>query len=268
MNKRVGIEAIGATSMGTTCSLRKAAVVIFAAAIVGSTSLQAQAAGDTGWEWVVEPYGWLPSISTDLERNRPPAGGASTDTRFDALVDKIDGVFLVHAEGQNEHWGVFTDFIYLGLADSHDRPRFHTETDLDMRLFELAAVWSPGEGRYRGLEVFAGLRYIDVDLTAQLVPENPAFNTTSIDAGDSFSDLMIGLRYSWALSERWGLTLRGDGSLGDTEGTWNTSAVASYRMKRGAWLFGYRYLSIDLQARDSRTDIAFHGPMVGYGFVF
>ncbi len=246
----------------------RSAVVGMAVSIACLASPLAQAADDAGWEWMVEPYGWLPSISTDLERTQPPEGGLSTDTRFDDLVDKIDGVFLIHAEGQNEHWGVFTDFIYLGLADDHDRPRFRTETDLDMRLFELAAVWSPGEGRYRGLDVFAGLRYIDVDLTAQLNPENPQFNTTSIDAGDSFNDFMVGARYTWALSERWGLTLRGDGSFGDTEGTWNTSAEAAFRMKHGAWLFGYRYLSIELQTGDNNTDIRFHGPMVGYAFIF
>ena len=43
------------------------------------------------------------------------------------------------------------------------------------------------------------------------------------------NDFMLGARYTWSLSERWGLTLRGDGSFGDTEGTWNTSAVAPKR---------------------------------------
>ena len=251
----------------TKSPLRKA-VLGMALCTAGFIAPVAHAADDEGWEWMVAPYGWFPSISTDLERTEPPEGGASTDTKFDDLVDKIDGVFLIHAEGQNEHWGMFTDFVYLSLGDEHDRPRFHTETDLDMRLFELAAVWNPGEGRYRGLDVFAGLRYIDVDLTVQLDPDNPLFNTTSIDAGDSFNDLMIGARYTWALSDRWALTLRGDGSFGDTEGTWNASAVAAYRMKRGAWLFGYRHLSIELDTGDSNTDIAFSGPMVGYGFIF
>ena len=144
---------------------------------------------------------------------------------------------------------MFTDFTFLGLADSNDRPRFHTESDLDARLFELAGVWSPGEGRYRGWEVFAGLRYIDVDLTVQFDPANPLFNTTTFDSSDSYNDFMVGARYTWALSDRWGLTLRGDGSFGDTEGTWNASAVANYRTAHGAWFFGYRYLNVELDHR-------------------
>ena len=118
----------------------------------------AQAADDEGWQWIVEPYGWAASIGTDLRRDQPPAGGVSTDTSFSAIVDKIDGAFQMHIEGQNEQWGLFTDFTYLGLSDERDRPRFRTESDLDARLFELAAVWSPGEGRYRGWDLFAGLR--------------------------------------------------------------------------------------------------------------
>lgn len=239
-----------------------------AVCMAGLLSPLAQAADGGDWEWMVAPYGWFPTISTDLQTSLPPPGGIGTDTDLDDVVDKLDGAFLIHAEGQNEYWGVFTDFTYLGLGDSGQRPRFTTESDLDARLFELAGVWSPGEGRYRGLDVFAGLRYIDVDITVQVDPENPLFATTTIDGGDSFSDFMIGARYTWALTDRWGLTLRGDGSFGDTEGTWNTSAVGSYRTKRGAWLFGYRYLSIELETGDADTELSLHGPMVGYGFIF
>ncbi|QDH70439.1 hypothetical protein [Marilutibacter alkalisoli] len=239
-----------------------------AALCLMAISLQAQSADGNGWDWIVAPYGWAASIGTDLERAQPPAGGVSTDRGFDDIVDKIDGAFQIHIEGQGDRFGMFADFTYLGLADEREHPRFHTESDLDMRLFELAAVWSPGEGRYRGLDLFAGLRYIDVDLTVRFVPANTAFSPSTFDGSDSYSDFMFGARYTWALSDRWGLTLRGDGSFGDTEGTWNASAVAQYRMKHGMWVFGYRYLSVELETGDTSTEITMSGPMIGYGFTF
>ena len=248
-------------------TLRRTALSLAMLCLTGF-SVSAQAAEGEGWDWMVAPYGWAASIGTDLDTGVPPSGGVSNDTAFDDIVDKIDGAFQIHIEGQGDHWGVFSDFTFLGLADSHDRPRFHTESDLDTRLFELAAVWSPDDERFQGLDVFAGLRYIDVDLTVQLDPENPLFDTTTFDGGETFNDFMIGARYTWALSDRWGVTLRGDGSFGDTEGTWNTSVVGSYRMKHGAWLFGYRYLSVELETGDSNTKITMNGPMVGYGFMF
>lgn len=235
---------------------------------LAATSLSTQAADGDGWEWMVAPYGWAASIGVDLRTGEPPAGGTVVDLDFDNIIDKIDGAFQVHVEGRGDHFGMFADFTYLGLADDRSHPRFRTESDLDTRLFELAAVWSPGMERGSGIELFAGLRYIDVDLAVRLDPENPNFDTTSLDVGRSYSDLMLGIRYAWPLSDRWGLMLRGDSSFGDTDGTWNASAVLDYRMKHGAWLFGYRYLSAELESNDNRLDITMSGPMVGYGVTF
>lgn len=230
-------------------------------------SSPAHAATGEGWDWIVAPYGWAASIGTDFETPTPPTP-AGSDTAFADIIDKIDGAFQVHIEGQGDHFGVFTDFTYLGLADSKDFQRFATESDLDTRLFELAAVWSPGAERSRGFEVFAGLRYIDVDFTFQLDPENPLFDTVIVDGGESFSDFMLGARYTWAIAERWGLTVRGDGSFGDTEGTWNASAIGQYRMKRGAWYLGYRHLDVEIETESATTSITLSGPLAGYGFKF
>jgi len=238
------------------------------AAILVAACPQARAASDGGWEWMVAPYGWATSFGMDLRTAGPPPGGVDADVDFGNVIDKIDGVFQLHAEGQGENFGVLADFTYLGLAQGRTRPRFHTESDLDARLFEIAAVWSPGDRRHRGLELLSGLRYIDVDATVTLVPDNPAFGRTSFDSGRRYSDLMLGVRYGMDLSERWGLTLRGDGSFGDTDGTWGASAMLDYRTHRGAWLFGYRYLDVELESGTSGLHMTMQGPAVGYGFVF
>ena len=229
--------------------------------------ISSQAVADD-WDWIVAPYAWLPTISTDLERDVPPAGGVSTDTAFDDILDNLDGAFLLHIEGQSEEFGVFSDFIYFGLGKETDRPRFRTESDIDARLFELAGVWSPGDGTFNGFELFGGLRYIDLDLAVQFDPIDAAFPTTDFETGQTYYDLMLGVRYTAQLSDRWGVTFRGDGSGGDTEGTWNASATLSYRMNSGSWLLGYRYLSAELQDFNSTTEITLNGPMFGYGFAF
>jgi hypothetical protein len=84
----------------------------------------------------------------------------------------------------------------------------------------------------------------------------------------TFTDFLLGARYSFALGERWGLTLRGDGSWGDTAGTWNASAIAQYRMGNGAWAFGYRYLDIDVEPGNDRVSVQLSGPIIGYAFRF
>lgn len=245
-----------------------ALVCAIAASMFMAPLAHAAEGGADGWDWMVAPYVWGMSFDSDLQRTEPPDGGINSDISFDDVLSDFDGVFQAHIEGRTDHWGVFADFTYLGLAEEREYPRFRTESDLDARLFEVAAVWSPGDERGKGLDVFAGLRYIDLDMSVIFEPTNPEFESTVFDGSQSFNDFMLGARYTLALSDRWALTLRGDGSFGDTEGTWNASAVANYQMQRGAWLLGYRYLSVEVETDDSNIDMTMHGPVIGYGFQF
>lgn len=228
-------------------------------------SAAARAAEGEGWDWMVAPYLWAATIDTDIRTETPPADNEST---FSDIIDKIDGAFLLRIEGRGDHFGVFTDLIFLGVADDSDRPLSHTESDLDTWLIEAAGVWSPSDDRTRGLDLFAGLRYVDVDLTVEVDPINPLFDTATVATNRSYSDFMAGARYTFAFSERWGLTLRGDGSFGDTEGTWSASAIVQYRTGNGGWFFGYRHLSVEIETGDSTTEITMSGPAIGYGFSF
>ena len=237
------------------------------AAILACSSTDA--AAQERWHWIVTPYLWAVDVSTDLEVPPPVSSGIARRTGFADIIDKLDGAFQIHAEGQGDRFGVFADFTYLGLSDENTRRLFRSESDLDTRLFEAAAVWSPGEQRFTGADVFAGLRYIDLDISSTITPTGPlALPPIRVDLDKSFSDFMLGARYTWAFGDRWGLTLRGDGSWGDTEGTWNASAIANYKMKHGVWFFGYRYLDVDAEARGVATDLVVKGPAVGYGFKF
>ena len=244
--------------------LRRATLGIAVLSLIDMSPTACAAEGE-GWDWIVAPYLWAASIGTDVNAEAPPAG---TDGAFSDIIDKIDGAFMARLEGQGDHFGLFADGIFLSLADDHDHPLSHTESDLDAWLLDVAGVWSPGDDRSRGLGLFAGLRYVDVDLGVQVDPTNPLFDTATIGTNKSYSDALVGARYTWAFSERWGLTLRGDGSFGETEGSWSASAIAQYRTRNGGWLFGYRYLSVEIETGDSTTEVTMSGPAIGYGFSF
>jgi hypothetical protein len=244
--------------------VRRAMLAISVLSLIDFSSA-AHAAEGEGWDWMVAPYLWAATIGTDVRAEVPPA---DTETEFTDLIDKLDGALLLHLEGHGDHVGVFADLIFLGVAGDNDHPLSHSESDLDTWLIEAAGVWSPGDDRYRGLGLFAGLRHVDVDLAVQVDPTNPLFDTATFGTNKSYSDLLVGARYMWAFSEHWGLTLRGDGSFGDTEGTWSASAIAQYRTRNGGWLFGYRHLSVEVGTDSSTTEITMSGPAIGYGFSF
>jgi len=234
--------------------------------LAGAASPTLAASGED-WDWMVAPYVWGAGVSTDLATTVPPTQ-SSSDTSFADVLDKLDGVFEVHAEGRGDHFGALVDFTYLGLADEKDHRFQRTETDLDARLLDAAITWSPGASRTSGFGLLAGVRYIDVDFAAEFLPYNPAIPAAGVDFNKSFTDFLLGARYTWELSDKWSLTVRGDGSTGDSEGTWSGDAMAQYRTKNGAWIFGYRYLDISVGAGNVSTDVAISGPIVGYGFRF
>ncbi|BCT91134.1 hypothetical protein LYSHEL_01580 [Lysobacter helvus] len=249
--------------MAPNWSLRVAALTTLTLA-----SGLAQASPSSGWDWAIAPYIWGINVKTDLDRTTPPVS-ISNESRFDDVLDQFDGAFQVHAEGEGDDWGLFADFTYLGLSSGDDRRFLHTETDLDTRLLEVAGVWSPGPERGRGWNLFAGGRFIDLDYTTVFIPNDPAFAPASVHVGETYTDFMLGARYTWALSDRWSITLRGDGSFGDTDGTWNASGVAQYNMSNGAWVFGYRYLDVGFKrTQDNSLSINLHGPEIGYAFRF
>jgi hypothetical protein len=225
----------------------------------------ANAAESEGWNWLVAPYLWAVSVGTDIDTDRIASSG---EAEFADIIDKLDGAFQVRLEGRGDHVGLLADITWFALGDESDRPRSHTEADLDMWLIEAAGTWSPGDKRDRGLDLIAGLRYIDVDLSVQVDPVAPILPNFTIGADQSYSDLMVGARYTFALSDRWALTLRADGSAGDTEGTWNASAVVQYRTNNGGWLLAYRHLLVEIEAGSSNTEITMSGPAIGYGFAF
>ena len=237
----------------------RAAVALFALA----SCTTAAAAEGSDWDWMVEPYIWGASIGTDMRTIDPP-----TEAESETAFSELDGVFMARIEGRNDRWGVFTDFIYLGLADSAERRFAHTENDLDARLLDAAVSWRVSGERDRGLDVFAGARYIDLDLGVRFEPNNPAFAPSSLDIGTSYLDVLLGARYSWVFTDRWGMVARGDGSLGQTDGTWSASLLGSYRTGNGAWLFGYRYLEGELGNDNANVKLDLSGPLVGYGFRF
>ncbi len=154
---------------------RRAAVPVLI--LAGFLAIPNACAQQSDWEWIAEPYIWAPSISTDIDV--PPVG---TDSRFADIIDKIDGAFAgPHRRPERALRACSPTSSTWAWPTARSFTRVQTSGDLDMSLVDVAGVWSPGSGRMQGAEVFAGLRYIDVDLDVRLVPVNPALS--AIDAG-------------------------------------------------------------------------------------
>lgn len=239
---------------------------LFCGALLGSSATPGFAAsGDDGWTWTAAPYIWATSISADFD-DSAPVSDPSPD--FSDLVDKIDGGFLGHLEGQGDQWGIMSDLIFLSLADDRKRPNFSIDADLDTTIFELAAVWSPGDERYQGFEAFVGMRYMDVELGVAADPVNPGLAGRSTGFDKDYTDVLIGARYTVPLADKWALGFRGDTSFGDSEGSWSANMMFRRQLGSGALLLGYRYFDLQLEPGTDAFDLTLYGPEIGYAFVW
>src|SRR5262245_14669442 len=206
-------------------------------------SVTACAQGSDDYDWLAIVYLWATDIQVDAEN-------ASIGADFSDVLDKLEMAAQVHAEVQGDELGAFIDFTFMGLGDKRSREFAELNADLDLTLMDLALVWSPGAERLAGFEAFGGLRYIDADFRLVIDPVPPGPPDQIVGTNDTYSDLLAGARYIAPLSEHWRLTVTGDVSAGETEGTWSLGAFAGYITGAHRFIAGYRHLEIDVDGGD------------------
>jgi hypothetical protein len=253
------MSALAQDAPATTAATATATV---AAAPPAESEDSSESASGQGWDWAVSPYLWATSISSNIRKDGAPPVG--TDADFDDILSKLDMAFQIHVEGQGDRFGVFADYTYLALSDSNERPAFTSEGSLDTSIFEAAAVWNVEPTRFEGVDVFAGLRHLQVGTDVELDPVDPTKPNINLKMDQSFTDFMVGVRYNATLSDRWGLTLRADGGWGDTESDYSVSALLRYQLKKGTMVFGYRYMEIGVRGDAQKVDLAMQGPIIAF----
>ena len=241
-----------------------AASILAAVGLLSSAPCAAQEA-DKGWDWVGTTYTWAPRFSADFSDN---ARVGDVDVSFSDLLEKTDIALNGHIEGQGDDYGVMFDLVYFGLSDTADRPRARIDADLSTTITDVAAVWSPGESRYDGIEVFGGLRYIAMDFEADVDPVLAAIATRRFTVDRSFTDALLGARYSMPLSPKWGFGVRVDTSFGSSEGSWNAAVNFRRSVGKRVFLIGYRYFNLEVQPREASFDIQLHGPQIAYAWTW
>ena len=242
----IGNKGLVPTSLG-------AAVLALAAAPAEAQS--------TDLDWLGVVYLWAADIGVD-------AGNRSVDASFGDIIDKLEMGFMGHVEAQGDTLGGFVDVVYMSVSDGQTVGPVSVNGELDMSLMDIAAVWSPAEERFSGVEVFGGVRYlgVDFDLRATFPPPLPELQT-GIDT--SYTDFLLGARYAAPINDQWRLFFSADLSGGDTEGTWSVGGYGVYRNGAHRLYAGYRHLEAEVAAGGGRSvDQTFTGPVFGYGFAF
>ena len=224
-------------------------------------------------EWLLAPYGWLPTVSVDQTFDDGSGGGGSTSGA--EVLSKLDFAAMLRAEVARGRWGAMLDYIYISLTDQTTFSplpaiRIDIDGDLDLDVLELGAFYRVS-GEARGMDLMLGVRRIDVDLGLVLTRQD--FQPRPLDVSADVNDLFLGARYRYPFGKRWDVSLRGDYGFGDSDGTLNL--IAGIGVQFGdtfGMKFGYRHadleLEVEVEGAPETMEILLSGPYVGLLFRF
>jgi hypothetical protein len=219
-------------------------------------------ADTSGMDWLGIVYLWAADI--ELEARDRTAGISFSDT-----VENLEMGFQGHVEAQGDDFGGFVDVSFMGVGNNEVRNGIRVNADVDMTAMDLALVWSPNPERFRGLEAYGGLRYIDTDVSLVIDPEPPALPDLRTGVDDGYYDFLVGGRYAAPINDNWRLVFNADLSGGDTEGTWSVGGFGVYQTGPHHFYAGYRHVEIEVKGgAGERVQETYSGPLVAYGFSF
>lgn len=234
--------------------------------LVLASTASAQNTDKLGWS--VTPYIWAAQTSVDLTFQDTAVGGG--DISFNDLLDTLDAAFMVQVEGGKGKWSAFGDLTYLDTSDTTERTVFTIDAE-NKQLFLDAAVayWPAGVGS--SFSLFGGMRYSGFEDRYEFRLTIDGTPVASQSSTKDYYDVLLGLRYRFDLSQRWSLLTHGDGSFGDSEGTFLVRGNFAYtvgKREMNRILFGYQYKQAKYKDGDLVTDFTFYGPMAGFDFRF
>jgi len=221
-------------------------------------------------DWLVAPYVWLSDVT--LDQSAGPGGSISASD----LLDKSDTAGMIRMEAAWDHWGFTVDYVFVDASQSQTvslpplPPNLGVNASIDVSVVELGGFYRPSTTD-SGVDYLFGVRTLNVDKTLIVTPSGGP--SQRIDSSPDFTDVFAGARYLHRFDENWDLTLRGDLSFGDSEGTVNLIASAGYRFNDTFALnLGYRHLAMEFEDSSSGVaetiDLELSGPLLGFVFRF
>jgi hypothetical protein len=192
-------------------------------------------------------------------------GNAADSATVDTNLDNLEAGLMANYRLKKGHWAFNFDYVYLNVTPTSDNPP--ADVDLKQSIAEISAGYEVSPG----LELLAGVRYVDIDMkaTIKITPPPPAITGT-----DDWIDPIVGLDYRAALSDKWRFFGRADvGGFGvGSDLTYQLAAYIGYMPSKSWNLYaGYRHLDFDYKSDNDKKffyDMTLSGPLVGFGYHF
>jgi len=252
------------------------------ARIVATTvvlAASATAGAEERWTWNVEPYLWATDVNMDLSISDRTI--VDETIPFEDLLDDLERVIQIRAEGRYGKHGLFADLFDVELADSGDRvtlpggtgTELVLDTEIGLTILDVAGLYNP-KANGTGVTLHYGIRAINLrnDIRAESQRDGMTLANVRVDSNDTLFDAMVGVNYTKQLGKGWAYQLSATASTGDTDLTWSINPTIVYSFgeeQLHQLLFGYERFVIDFDTESFiDMDMTMTGPTIVGQFQF
>lgn len=231
--------------------------------IIILASVPALCQQENDWQFDLAPfYLWAINVDGDLGiRGRT----ASASIDFSDVWDNLEGVFTLRFNAMYRNkFGILFDYNNLDLGREQATAAGNIEASFKSQIINFAGTYRLIDGQH-SLDGVAGIRYTNLDAGIDI--RNLG---VSLGGDQDWVDPIVGLRYTYQLTDKWSLRFYGDiGGFGaSSDFTWQGLGLIDFQpWKNVAFVAGYRGLGSDYETGsgiDQLTyDATIHGPLLG-----
>lgn len=216
------------------------------------------------------PYLWAASLDGTLGAGATDPGGSAT-ADFGKLWDNMSlAGAMLNASWRRDRWTVFGDWTYARVeSDSPtgaSRLYSHAEAEVRGNVMQVFAGWDSLPTGTGHLDLFAGLRYYDIDVDLEL--QGATLADRQAGGSAQWFDAVAGLRYLQRFGGRWQVLAQADVGAGGSEPSWEAVASLGYTFDWGTLVGGWRHLQSDYRDESLQFDAQLTGPFLGASFAF
>lgn len=221
----------------------------------GASRETVQATAGDSWTWRVAPYLWAAGIDGTVTTG---ATEVDFEVDFGDIWDNLESAGLLVVEARRDQFSVVADVVYLGLDLDGETPGgADADADVDTTILQLVGLYRVAPTS--PYEVGLGMRYFSMDTELEV-------GVISADSDHSSFDGFAAGRASWPFAGRWNMTLYGDVGAGDSDLTWQGSALLGYRVSNWGLGVGYRAIDYDFEEGNDELDLTLEGLLFGVEF--
>ena len=224
------------------------------------------------WEFLVEPYGWLPDVTVEDKT------GEEFKLKLHDLLDGAEFAYEVTLGARKNKWTFFLDTIYMDLSwDDHGTANLigqpvRTDVRIDMQVWyvTLVASYAFFETNKTRLEALFGFQFLyeDIGFTFDVGPSGE-----SIETDFNALDGLVGLRGATSLSEKWYLSYYGSIGTGESDLVWNALLGVNRKFRDVTAFAGWRHADFEMDKGSSSGGELINGqyatgPVLGVKWIF